>query len=310
MQTDKNNITGMQPQDEMLRRLWNEDVDEMPKSEVQHALSAFRERRCRHERLRIRKWRVVGIMKYAAMLVLPLLTAWAAWNYSAEYYADENEMVQCYVPEGKMDSLLLSDNTKVIVNAGTSIIYPASFSSHSVYRNVYVNGNCHFAVAKDRSHPFVVNMGNLKVKVLGTHFSVYSYNEDDKITVTLEEGLVKVLDKHQSMTLYPNEQLVYYRSSGKMSKNRVDAVAASLWTKGELNFQSRSLSEILADLERRYCVKFTVAESVDMKKRYTMNFKRDESIDNVLAVLTVVSGNISYKKQQNKITLYAKKGGR
>lgn len=303
MQTDKNNITGGPSQDEMLRRLWNGDVAEMPEGELRDALSTFRANRRRHERLHLRKRRVASVMRYAAMLVLPLLTAWAAWNYSAEYYADENEMVQCYVPEGKMDSLTLSDNTKVIVNAGTSVIYPAAFSSHSVYRNVYVNGNCHFAVAKDSSHPFVVNMGALKVKVLGTHFSVNSYNEDDKITVTLEEGLVKALDKHHSMMLYPNEQLVYYRSSGKMQKTRVDALACNSWVSGNLDFAAQPLSEIVKTIERRYGVKFRVASGVDMNKRYTMSFKRDEPVENVMRVLTIASGNLRYKKVGSTITL-------
>lgn len=288
----------------MLRRLWNEDVAEMPKSELRDALATFRENRRRHERLRLRKWRVASVMKYAAMFVLPLLTAWVAWNYSAEYYAEENEMVQCYVPEGKMDSLLLSDNTKVIVNAGTSVIYPASFSRHSVYRNVYVNGNCHFDVARDSSHPFVVNMGSLKVKVLGTHFSVNSYNEDDKITVTLEEGLVKVHDNRHSMMLYPNEQLVYYRSSGKMLKSRVDALAYNSWVSGNLDFAAQPLSGIIKTLERRYGVKFRVESGVDTNKCYTMNFKRDESVENVMKVLSIVSGNLHYRKQGNTITIY------
>ncbi len=220
-----------------------------------------------------------------------------------------SEISELCVAEGALDSVRLSDNTKVMVNAGSSIVYPKLFNPEATERSVFVNGEARFEVTKDQSRPFVVHIANLNVKVLGTHFSVKSYSGSPCVTVTLEEGLVKVYDSRHTMYLYPNEQLVYDRRDGNMTKSRIDAVAASSWTKGELNFRSRPLSEILGDLERKYSVKFTVASSVDMNKRYTMKFRREESIDNVLAVLTVVSGNISYKKQQDTITLYTKKGG-
>lgn len=237
------------------------------------------------------------------MFVLPLLTALVAWNYSAEYYAQGNELTEYYVPEGRIDSLLLSDNTRVIVNSGTSIIYPHKFNSRSFYRNVYVNGSCHFAVTKDCNHPFVVNMGSLKVKVLGTHFTVDSYNDDDNITVTLEEGLVKVSDQKHSVMLHPNEQLIYNRSNGKMIKQRVDALTYNSWVHGELNFVAQPLSEIIHTLERSYNVKIEVASGVDMHKRYTMNFIKNESIESVMKVLATISGNISYSQNGNKITV-------
>ena len=215
-------------------------------------------------------------------------------------------MTQFYVPEGKIDSLILSDNTCVKLDAGTSIIYPARFSNRTYNRNVYVNGKCHFAVAKDRMHPFVVNMGSLKVKVLGTHFTVDSYNEDDNIIVTLEEGLVKVFDNKQSMTLKPNEQVVYNRRSGSMRKNSVDAMAYGAWVGGNVDFVSQPLSVIIKTLERKYDVSITVAPDINLGKRYTMNFKKEESIDSVLKVLSMVSGDINYTVDNRKVRLYKK----
>ena len=292
--------------DELLKRYWNADVPQMPENEIDNALEAFRDRRSAYERKCSRRKMVLGIIKYAAMFVLPLLTALVAWNYSAEYYAQGNELTEYYVPEGRIDSLLLSDNTRVIVNSGTSIIYPHKFNSRSFYRNVYVNGSCHFAVTKDCNHPFVVNMGSLKVKVLGTHFTVDSYNDDDNITVTLEEGLVKVFDNKQSMTLKPNEQVVYNRKNGTMHKNRVDAMAYGAWVAGNVDFASQPLSEIIKTLERKYDVSITVASDINLAKRYTMNFKKEESLDRILKVLSMVSGEINYTVDNRKVRLYKK----
>lgn len=302
----KNNMTPVdqQPCDDMLRKLWNEDVAEMSDDELTNALDAFRERRDMHEMTLWRKRRFLKLFKYAALFVLPVLTAWAAWSYSAEHNAVGSEIEQCYVSKGKIDSLWLPDGTKVIVNAGSTIIYPSSFSKRDACRKVYVNGCCHFDVTKDPEHPFVVNMGNLNVKVLGTHFSVDSYTDDDKVKVTLEEGLVKVFDESHSMTLYPNEQLVYDRSDGKMTKKRVDALAFNSWVNGDLDFLNQPLSELLRTIERRYNVKIRVASGIDLRNHYTMNFKKEETIENVMRVLSMTLGNKRYKKDGNVITIY------
>ena len=304
MQTKDRNTTGRVSADGALRRLWDAQEAALPEAEVAAALDVFRASRNTYEASRRRKRLMLRIVKYAAALAMPLVAAFAAWNYSADYYAQDSEHVQRYVPEGRMDSLVLSDNTRVKINAGTSVLYPARFSSHSRERNVYVTGNCHFDVARDRMHPFVVSLGGLKVKVLGTHFSVNSYNEDDNVTVTLEEGLVRVYYSRRSMTLHPNEQLVYNRKTGAMSKSRVDALAVSSWTSGSLDFSAQPLSEIVKTIERRYCVKIRIGEGVDTARRYTMNFRKDEPVESVLKVLSMVSGNIGYLRRGDVITLY------
>lgn len=289
-----------------MRRLWNGLDAEMPDGELAAALEVFRGNRSSYENSRRRKRLALRIARYAAAVAVPLVAAWAAWNYSAGYYAQDSELVQCYVPEGRIDSLVLSDDTKVTVNAGTSVLYPVRFNSHSRYRSVYVMGSCRFDVAKDRMRPFIVNMGSLKVKVLGTHFSVKSYNEDDNITVTLEEGLVKAYDSRHAMMLHPNEQLVYNRKTGAMRKGRVDAMAVNSWVSGGLDFAGQPLAEIVKAIERRYGVKIRVEEGIDTNRRYTMGFRKNESVDSVMKILSMVSGNVGYRRKGDVITLYSK----
>lgn len=290
--------------DDKLRALWDAPQPDIDERQMTEALDTFRRNRRSHIRSNRRKKLLRSLLKYAAIIVAPLLTALAAWNYSAQYYADDNALVEMYVPDGKIDSVVLSDNTKLIVNAGTSVIYPARFNKYSNNRNVYVNGNCHFAVAKDPLHPFVVNMGSLKVKVLGTHFSVNSYNDNDRIVVTLEEGLVKAFDAHHSMYLRPNEQLIYYRSDGRMQKQRVDAMACNSWVNGNIDFSAQTLGQILKTIERHYDVKFDVSRDIDLNRRYTMNFRNGEPIDRVLKVLSMIYGNMHYAKKGNTVKLY------
>lgn len=290
--------------DDHLHALWDASEPGIEENDIAGALNVFRENRREYDESLRKRRLLIRAMKYAAVIVAPLITALAVWNYSGRFYAENGKMVELYVPEGAIDSVLLSDNTKVMVNAGTSIVYPSHFSSHSANRDVYVNGNCHFAVAKDADHPFVVNMGSLKVKVLGTHFSVSSYNEADKIVVTLEEGMVKAYDKNRAMTLKPNEQLVYDRKSHKMEKRSVDALAYNSWVNGSLDFDMQTLADIVKALERRYDLTISVAQDIDLSKRYTMSFSKDESVASVMKVVAMVAGNLSYKIDGRNVRLY------
>lgn len=287
--------------DKYLQTLWEEDVNKMPEGELHQALDIFRQNRTIYSQSVRRRSRVSAILRYAAIFMLPLLSAVLVWLFSASYYANDTQLTEYYVPKGCIDSLVLSDNTKVVVNSGTTIVYPHSFSSHAKERSVFVNGSCHFEVSKDASHPFVVHLGNVKVRVLGTHFSVNSYSDEEQVVVTLEEGSVNVSDSFQNVTLSPNEQLIYSRTAGTMHKQMVDAMAYNSWVKGGLNFIQEPLEKILKSIERRYCVTISMARDVDSKRCYTMNFKKGETVERIMNILTFVSGDMTYTKDDDRI---------
>ena len=108
------------------------------------------------------------------------------------------------------------------------------------------------------------------------------------------------------MTLKPNEQVVYNRRNGTMRKNSVDAMAYGAWVGGNVDFASQPLSVIVKTLERKYDVSITVTSDINLAKRYTMNFKKEESLDRILKVLSMVSGEINYTVDNRKIRLYKK----
>jgi ferric-dicitrate binding protein FerR (iron transport regulator) len=95
-------------------------------------------------------------------------------------------------PKGsKVINMLLADGSKVWLNAGSSLLYPVSFISDE--RKVSVTGEAYFEVAHNVSRPFIVNHGSMEVRVLGTHFNVNAFEDDDSnIKVTLLEGSVKI----------------------------------------------------------------------------------------------------------------------
>ena len=100
MQPNSTKYTESTPKDDALRSLWNQDVSDISESEMSDALAIFRNRRTAYNSAKRRKVRVLSIMKYAALFIAPIITAFVAWNYSAEYHVQETELTQFYVPEG------------------------------------------------------------------------------------------------------------------------------------------------------------------------------------------------------------------
>lgn len=102
-------------------------------------------------------------------------------------------MQSIYVPTGQRVNITLSDGTNVWLNARTKIVYPAVFDKS--VRQVAVDGEAYFDVAKDKKRPFIVETGKCNMEVLGTKFNVEGYSDKDDFEVTLMEGSVRVASR-------------------------------------------------------------------------------------------------------------------
>lgn len=286
---------------ELLRLFDDRTVDE---SGTATALQVFKDRREQYESSHTRHHRIYRLLRYVAFFILPILAAVLTWRVALNYYGAATEMVECHVPNGTTNCVELPDGTVVTVNGGSSIIYPKTFRGGDGCRNVFLNGEAHFDVKKDQKHPFIVNVGPMKVKVLGTHFDIKAYADEQTITTTLEKGRVMVYDSLQSLILAPDELANYNRTTNELTKRKVDAAKHCDWIRGNLFFENRPLEGILSDLEHKYNVRFKVATHVDLDKRYTMNFNAKEDLNNVLSILQKLTHGLKYKKQNETIYLY------
>jgi hypothetical protein len=161
-------------------------------------------------------------------------------------------------PVGGEYQLTLSDGTKVWLNALSEIRYPIKFSGDT--RKVKVSGEVYFEVAKNRKTPFVVDVNNVEIKVLGTQFNVKAYPNDDSIETTLIEGAVRLKatglsGNVTSVDLAPGFQASFNRSSKNMNTRKVHVENYIAWKDGKFIFQSEKLSNIMRKLERWYDVK-------------------------------------------------------
>jgi ferric-dicitrate binding protein FerR (iron transport regulator) len=154
-------------------------------------------------------------------------------------------------PRGsKVIDMKLSDGSHVWLNSGSSITYPVAFAGND--RKVTIEGEAYFEVAHDPTKPFIVSKGETSVQVLGTHFNVNAYSDEDDIKVTLLEGSVKVNNGSGNKLLKPGEQALVDKRIQVLKDVDVDAVIA--WQRGMFEFNNADLQMILRQVSRWYDV--------------------------------------------------------
>lgn len=174
--------------------------------------------------------------------------------YAAQKRVEEDKIIfnELIVPNKCRYMVTLSDSTRVWVNANSSIRFPVAFGQ--LERRVYITGEALFEVAKDSERPFIVEVNDLSVKVLGTFFNINSYDNLPDINVTLVEGSVESYTDTWRKVLKPNEQLSYHKSDKKFSIKEVNGNDFTLWKDGTYIFKCERLSNIAGIINRWYGV--------------------------------------------------------
>jgi len=189
-------------------------------------------------------------------------------------------------PNGGQYRLVLSDGSRIWLNAASSISYPTAFLQNE--RKVTVTGEAYFEVAHDPSKSFTVSVNGVDVEVLGTHFNVNAYTDESLLKTTLLQGKVKVTKAHKSVVLQPGQQAASYNDGAKentilINKNiDVDAVVA--WKNGLFNFEHSDIDKILREFARWYDVEVQY-EGKKTTKEFFGIVSRNSSLVSVLKAL-------------------------
>jgi ferric-dicitrate binding protein FerR (iron transport regulator) len=156
-------------------------------------------------------------------------------------------------PSGGQYHLTLADGTDAWLNAGSSIRYPTSFGNKE--RKVEITGEVYFEVAHNPAKPFRVITDRQAVEVLGTHFNVNAYADEEAVRTTLLEGSVKVTGSNQIKFIKPGEQAIL-NSHGLavVPANLEEAVA---WKNGYFRFNDEKIGSIMRKLSRWYNIEVT-----------------------------------------------------
>jgi ferric-dicitrate binding protein FerR (iron transport regulator) len=202
-------------------------------------------------------------------------------------------------PKGIQYQLVLEDGTKVWLNASSSLKFPTAFTGNQ--RVVELMGEAYFEVAKNPGMPFKVKAKNSEIQVLGTHFNINSYDDENAINTTLLEGSVKITHSGKEKILRPGQQ-AQSKSNGELSvKSDVSINEIIAWKNGVFQFKNSPISAILREVERWYDVDFVNQAPANM--RFTGVIKRNVSLEEFLKFLEVTQ-TIRFQRDGKKITVF------
>jgi len=203
-------------------------------------------------------------------------------------------------PRGGQYQIVLPDGSQVWLNAASSIRYPTSFST--VSRTVSITGEAYFEVTKNPHLPFKVSSGTQTVEVLGTHFNISAYQDEDGIKTTLMEGSVKVTnDKYKSAaTLRPGQQSVITASSKAIDVRIADTEDILAWKNGSFNFNNEDIYSIMRKLSRWYDVDISYTNQEIQRQRFSGSIPRASNISEVLHFLEY-TGTVHFKVSERRI---------
>ncbi|MBP1618133.1 MAG: fec operon regulator FecR [Bacteroidetes bacterium] len=153
-------------------------------------------------------------------------------------------------PNGHKFTLVLSDGTKVYMNAGSALQYPESFAGPE--RLVKLTGEAYFEVAHDSKSPFRVQVRNQMIEDIGTSFNVYAYADESFTSVTLVEGSVKVKTKVSEAIITPGQKATTTDGSNQISVKTADLESELAWRSDLFHFEDAQLSAVLKQISRWY----------------------------------------------------------
>lgn len=204
-------------------------------------------------------------------------------------------------PRASEYRMILSDGTRVFLNAGSKLYFPAEFSTNS--REVRLEGEAFFEVAHDAKKPFHVTIENQRIEVLGTSFNINSY-EKNSIKTTLITGRVKINTPNAELLLEPGQQALSI--GNKLTKHNIDVNDEIAWTQARIAFSKKTIKQIAMQIERWYDVKFVFDANLNdvEKKTFSGNIARTSNLSEVLKIFTLTNA-INYKIEGR--TVYVKK---
>jgi len=212
------------------------------------------------------------------------------------------------VPRGKIFKIILSDGTKVWLNADTKISFPQKFLATEDTRTVVLDGEAFFEVAHNKDKPFIVKSNDLEIEVLGTRFNVSSYASSDQISTTLVEGSVKInhlndsKDSIAGLILKPSYQAAFNKNTEKLEAFKVNTTDFTAWMDNKILFKNEAFKDLILRIERAYNVSI-INQIPDLEnERFTGEFDK-ESIEDIIKTFSSRL-DFRYKIENKTITIY------
>lgn len=285
---------------ELLQAFWNHSVQEKPYEELNSARERLNVRINTKEQKSTRRTILIRLSRIAAIFILVVSVSGLSIYIGSKIGNFNQNWVEVSTESGQQSKVTLPDGTLVWLNAETTIRY----QQNTDVRKVNLSGEGYFEVMHSSSHPFIVEVGNTSIKVLGTKFNVWHY-PDSKITAaSLLSGKITltVNETGEEVELVPGERVIYQSEQKLLSKSEYKVQNEILWKQGILYFEKKPFNDLIHELERYYGVKFNYNPEVFNNIHYS------GSIDNleINKVLEFIKLTIPINYEVNNRTIELK----
>lgn len=200
------------------------------------------------------------------------------------------------VPRGGQYAITLSDGTKVWLNSFSSLRFPTAFNGKE--RVVELTGEAYFEVTKKPHQPFKVISNGMEVLVLGTHFNVMAYEDEELIKTTLLEGSVQIHTNGTAASLKPGEQAHVGQNNHIAIKKDVSIEETIAWKNGFFDFKGARIETILRQMARWYDVEIIYEGKIT--DHFTGSISRKVDIEKVFKMLEL-TGAVQFIVRGNKV---------
>ena len=226
--------------------------------------------------IRMRSRKMYLRRKLAAAAVALVLVSSLVTYFFSSHHSGPEAYYTCIAPLGGKAEVVLPDGSRVWLNAGSDLRYPASFGSDS--RVVELNGEAYFEVAKHAGSKFTVNTKGYDVIVHGTKFNVSAYADDATVTTTLLEGSVQVSLDNERVMMAPGEKVTLNQVSGELIKTKA-STKANAWIHGNTEYESITLANLVKVLSRRFNMNISVQSTSLRDERLAISLNNGEDFD-------------------------------
>lgn len=270
----------------LLQQFWNQhEAVSQPAVEdaLQNMLAKMNMTRASHEATHQVPLRGTGrkIWLYmAAAMVMAVVGTVVFWYWNNKKPVDVASLMEKHNARGTKSIIELTDGSKIWLNADSKIQYPEVFTGTT--REVYLNGEAFFEVAKNPARPFIIHLANGTVRVLGTSFNIRAYDTEKVVETSVATGKVAFIPKFQTtdtVFITPNNKVRYVPEEARVDVLPTAAAEDKAWTEGRLLFKALTLEEIAIELERNFGKKVQFLDEAPKRYRLTGSFQNNSLSD-------------------------------
>ncbi|HWW39421.1 FecR family protein [Pedobacter sp.] len=201
-------------------------------------------------------------------------------------------------PRGGQYQIRLPDGTQVWLNSASTLKYPVCFTAKAT-REVKLQGEAYFEVAKNKNVPFIVEVQDKqKVKVLGTHFNIKAYIDEPALETTLLEGSVEVSNTFQKNTLKPGQQASLQDNKHFIISDNIDLKSVVAWKNGQILFADQDIKSIMRQISRWYDVDVEYRGNIP-ERSFNGGFSKSSNLEEILKILEL--SHIHFKTEGRKL---------